>query len=76
LVAQGEDVVSAEILALLLIALILERETIRDLKGWLRLEYALILLAGEVRRSRGSRTSFKSQAPGLKGRFSFLRRAP
>jgi hypothetical protein len=29
-----------------LIALILERETIRDLKGWLRLEYALILLAG------------------------------
>jgi hypothetical protein len=34
-------VVGAEILALLLIALILERETIRDLKGWLRLEYAL-----------------------------------
>jgi hypothetical protein len=40
-------VVGAEILALLLIALILERETIRGLKGWLRLEYALILLAGE-----------------------------
>ena len=40
-------VVGAEILALLLIALVLERETIRELRGWLRIEYALILLAGE-----------------------------